>query len=450
MREKRILYGILALAVFFLLANPVMVNGVSYKQAIDGPDYSQGEPDAYHPEIDSYESNVVMAYVKEKEDPDLGRCLSNIRIAISTNSGVNWNLREWVFTDTNRTIREYPDVHVVYDYTESGGDEGIIVVWQEKPADDSSDWVIKARERTGFGVNDTWQSVHTISVEDDEADKYPKIDTFSQSGGSSETYWNVVWQHHDDGAGSWGIQLDTYKKDSSGGSWMQSDHDIKSPIDSNEEYTHPAVACNYQSSSSCEVHIVYDSYDSSDSPAYSVEVTTGDIINSQPNHVYSAYTPPRTTTIDSATSDADIGYPDISSRMNESNSEVWVVWRKVTSSYNEVMFRESVNGGQTYPLWVTVTSWGPTEALRCVAIAADEQNGDKISVVWTYNNNVYHRNRTFNKSTNDWKWHPQVFSVTTGVEEENFVDVSIYKPNQKAYSHICWQRFCMSTYYGRD
>ena len=450
MREKRILYGILALAVFFLLANPVMVNAKSNEQVLDGYSYDPGQNNpAFHPEIDSIGSNVVAVYAKETDtyDSNYGGYLPNIKIAISANSGVNWNLREWVCDGTHNKIRDYPDVHVVDDYTESGGgDERIIVVWQEKPSDDSTDWVIKARERTGFGINDPWLDIHTVSIEDNEADKYPKIDTYGQGGDDPKTYWNVVWQHYEVSAGSWSIQLDTYKKDSNGASWMQNDQYIKYPSDSNEEYTHPAIACNYEDSYSCEVHIVYDSYDISDDPDYSIEVTTGKIIYSQPNHIYSSYNPPRTVTIDSASSDSDIGYPDITSRLPDSNSHVCIVWRKSGVPNNQVLFSESFDSGQTYQSFSTVTSTsGPSESLRCVAIAIDEQNGNKISVVWTDDDDIYYRNRT------NSNWLPSKQWTNSNDNTEDFVDVSIYQPfDSPTYSHVCWQKNTRTVYYARD
>ncbi len=429
--------GILLSAVVFCLLFPQTVVAKSNQQAIIGVDSEDPGGYAKHPADDSRAAVVVCVASKYNSVTDA----YNIRFGYSANSGVSWQGWEWVASSPNE--QDYPDVRI---YLENGDSIRIVAVWQERD-DGNSPWTIKACSKY-YSPPAGWGSVIDISDTEDENDNiYPKIDTMvSGSGGGSGYYhyWNIVWQRMNDDS-EWEIKM--YSSYYTTGNPTTFTNTIIT--DSENSYRHPAVACNWISGNTCEVHIVYDAHISS---LHYVQVQSGWV---NTNAVYTKY---NTGPLNLAwnTQDTRIGYPDIVSTgpgggsghpnplVQSGQADVWVVWHHEINDANKVQRAYSGNSLNSQPTNYTFNSNnGPSTSavLRCVAVAMNEPSTSPISVVWTDDDDVY-----FSTST-DWN---TVEQWTSTEEIDIHVDVSLSTPSATTYSHVVWQRDSQTIYYAQD
>lgn len=466
LKKENAFLGVFGIVIVCLLIMPGTVSGTSYQQAIAGVNTEDPGGVAYHPQDDSFGDEVVSVYTKEKYDYYVGRNVYNIRIGYSYNNGANWQNFEWVSYDAS-VEQDFADIHVVYDWTEPMSTDRIklVAVWQERPFDGSGPWVIKARIRDGISQFGQWGSSFQISSSsDNNKNIYPKVDTVSMGAPDPGTFFAVVWQRYYSNYGTYGIKMNSFFKDSFIEGWMLiGPQDIACPTSSNQNYRHPAVACNRISGGDAEVHIAYDAYESS---SHRVRVESGyiDGFPNPGNHIYVRYNGV-VTDLDTDSTDIEIGYPDVASSGNGGgpshpavtigNALVVVVWHHVENGWDKVKYAASGNSGLVYTTRYTVTwSSGPTTSalLRCVAVAVDEQSISQVSVVWTDDSDIFFDKNVYDPNTMTWYWLPSPEQWTNSGIVDEFVDVSIYSPAvyTLTYSHVVWERASQTIYYARD
>mgnify|MGYP006285040403 CR=1 FL=1 len=460
MKPPKWVFGLFGMAIILLLLIPSAVNAKSCERAVAG---IYGEDpigrEAFHPEICSYGSYVVMTYTMETNQPNpygAGN-VYNIRIAFSFNSGATWSHFEWVSYNIH-VNQDYSDVRIFMDHTID--QIRIVVTWQEKPIDGSGPWEIKARERNNPTIWGTWGSVYQVSDSSDNRDNiYPKIDTLSTDNGVIAcTYWPIVWQRNYP-TNTYGIKLNIFFIDSQqliGGFRLQP-QDVAVPASSNYNYRHPAIASNYISNADAELHIVYDATISTGLNSHQIRVESGYVNHfvNVPNQIYTPYTHnPNPQIISSASMDINIGFPDIAScgpggggghPVNPGQAHIALVWRGVNNG-NRVYLVESTDSGVNYGSTQTVSSNGAPDSLRSVAVAIDEQFNNQISVVYTNGNDIWFRKKVNN---NPWAWIAEEQWTNDG-NTDDFVDVYIRKPSGTTFSHVCWQESIQTVWYARD
>ncbi len=295
------------------------------------------------------------------------------------------------------------------------------------------------------------EGVIDISDTQDNNDNiYPKIDIMTLGGDGQDyyCYWNIVWQREDD-SNYWGIKL--YSRYYTSGNPTENVNDIIGGSPSN--YRHPAVACNWISGNTCEVHIVYDAHISS---LHYVQVQSGWV---NTNAVYTKYNI-GPWNLDSDGDDSYIGYPDIVSTgpgggpghpnpLGQSGgADVWVVWHHVNNG-NKVMHchvSDSLNTNPSNRTYTLSSANGPSTSaiLRCVAVAMNEPHTSPVSAVWTDGSDVYFATAT----SPTFSWGIEQWTSTE--ETDIHVDVSVSTPSATTYSHVVWQRDQQTIYYAQD
>ena len=156
MREKRILYGILGLAVFFLLANPVMVNATSNDQRISGT----GDPGSctyIEPAVDGNDDLAAAVYIKH----DTNEGSYKLKMKISTDDGETWSQNPININPTQSQKQRYPDVAVSKIQADGIIKDVIFVTWQEWKID--SWWEIWVCNFTYYNGNLSYQGRMRVS-----------------------------------------------------------------------------------------------------------------------------------------------------------------------------------------------------------------------------------------------------------------------------------------------
>jgi hypothetical protein len=421
-----------------------MVNAKSNEKTLDGV----GEDPsgyAHHPEIDCYGQYVACVYTKETQtwDSERGDWVENIRIAISIDYGVNFNIREWVSSNSN-VYQDYADVQLVND--EYYDCVRLVVVWQERSAQGEEPWVIKARERQGLTQYDSWGGVSTLS-DDEVYCIYPKVALFSCVNTAPQpdeyfTYWHFTWQAYDTEVGYWGIQMISNRISDGMSGWQSNAQWIAQPTES-IEYRHPAISANSGSSYSSDVHLIYEKEDDEAEIPYSYPLQ----IIEENGHVPSSGT--ITYTQDGSDYSLEwasgyLGYPDIVSYGYDNTARILSIYY-CGSANSSIRVKSSVNGGGSFTSSTSPLSGNDCDfSLRCLAI--DCRSGS-FSIVWTNGNEVYFNECSFSTSppyTYSWGSNEQWIDND---DEEDFVDIGM---DGSTYSHVCWQKLEQSVKYARD
>ncbi len=423
--------GLVISAIAMLLSLQSTVIAKSNEQAIMGEDSEDPYGDAFHPANDAHAAIVVCVATKYNSQTST----NNIRFCYSANNGTSWQGYEWIASGYNE--QDYSDVHCIAEQTYLR----IIAVWQER-VDENSPWQIKASTRLYNSGNWNSPAIDISDTEDLNDNIYPKIDTYrTLMDEQLRFYWNIVWQREDDD-NNWQIKM--YTRYYTSGSPTEYINDIMSG--SQSSYRHPAVACTGISGGDCEVHITYDAYFSS---THYVYVISGWVST---NSVFTQYNfGPRS--LDSDSTDSEIGYPDITSSGNGGGSghpsqstgsaHVWIVWHHVlaTDRIYRVSSTDSLGSDPVSSKTIVSTSGPSTSAaLRCVAVAILESTTSPITIIWTDDTDIY-----FVKSTN---WN-NVEQWTSTEATDKHVDVSVIE-DDRIYSHVVWQRDEQTIYYARD
>lgn len=463
MKKENALLGVFGIVIVCLLIMPGTVSGTSYQQAIAGDNTEDPGGDAYHPQDDSFGDEVVSVYTKERYDPVYGRNVYNIRIGYSYNNGANWQNYEWVSYDAS-VEQDFADIHVVFDWTEPPNERiKLIAVWQERPYNGNGPWVIKGCVRDDISQFGQWgQSFQISSSSDNYNNIYPKVDFVSMGAPDPGTFYTVVWQRYYSNYGTYGIKMNSFLKDSFTESWrVAGPQDIACPTSSNENYRHPAVACNYLSGGDAEVHIAYDALESS---THRVRVESGYISGfaNPGNQVYVRYNG-LVTDLDTDSTDSEIGYPDVASsgpgggpghsdpNRQSGSAVVSVVWHHVENGWDKVKCAISMNSGSSYVIYTVESTYGPTTSasLRCVAVAQDESNGNQISILWTDDTDIMFRYYIY--SGGSYNLQPRIDWTNSGATDD-FVDVSVFSPAGYlfTYSHGVYQEDMQKVYYARE
>jgi len=371
--------------------------GIGYDNTADNA--TRGlEIEAYHTQDASLGSYFAQVYVVYTGDN------AAIRIGISTNGGTSFSTFEWVSVD-DQVKQDYPDVQIYEDSTDNDVVK-IVVVWQEKPDDDSEEWEIKARERN-CNTN-TWSSVYDVSCtdfsEDDNENILPKVSVCSDN---SVSYWNVVWQREWDSlTNRYGIYLRRYIKDNNPGSF-NTIVTIAQPSDNDDDYKHPATDCIPDSTNYEIVYILYDEYHSGDTPDNIIKLTYGSPFGS----ARGTFTTSGNVQVDTSNGgDGSQDYPDIAAVDDNGTIIVDCVWIE-NDDNDEVKHKRSINGG---------SSFGSETQID------DDADIKRCHVIWTTGTDVYYRDWLSNATTG--VWNPSGFgSQTDGATtqyDEAFVDVS--------------------------
>ena len=401
---------------------------------------------AYHTQDASLGDVLVQVYVVGSGDD------AAIRLAISTNGGTSFAAFEWVSSDMN-VKQDYPDVQLYEDTTDSNAVKAV-VVWQEKPDDDSKDWCIKARERS-FKTG-TWGSVKSVSntdlSENDNDNIYPKISTCSDN---SVSYWNIVWQREWDGlTNRYGIYLRRYVRDTNN-EGFNSIVTIAQPSDNDDDYKHPATDCIPDSTNYEVVYIIYDEYHSGETPDNIIKLTYGSPSGSS----WGTFTASGNVQVDTS-DDGDLSqdYPDIAVVESADGQNVIVdcVWIENDNS-DEVKYKRSTNGGSSFGSEVLIDDDGYM-SLRSVAVdscvSITKQNPlhskERCHVIWTTGNDVYYRDRLGTDGNWGGNFGPQKDGATTQYNEA-FVDVSTSAPTPSSIiAYAVWDVSGTAVFFGWD
>jgi len=373
---------------------------------------------AYHTQDASLGNVFVQVYVVGSGND------AAIRLAISTNGGTSFAAFEWVSIDMN-VKQDYPDVQLYKDTTDSNVVKAV-VVWQEKPDDDSKDWCIKARERS-FKTG-TWGSVKSVSStdlsENDNDNIYPKISTCSDN---SVSYWNIVWQREWDGlTNRYGIYLRRYVRDTNN-EGFNSIVTIAQPSDNDDDYKHPATDCIPDSTNYEVVYIIYDEYHSGETPDNIIKLTYGSPSGSS----WGTFTASGNVQVDTS-DDGDLSqdYPDIAVVEDGQNVIVDCVWIE-NDDNDEVKYKRSTNGGSGFGSEVLIDDDGYM-SLRSVAvdsyiITSTNPDVKRCHVIWTTGTDVYYKDKWSTSGNWNYGFGPQTNGATTQYDE-TFVDISTSKP----------------------
>jgi len=395
---------------------------------------------AYHPEDASLDDYVVEVYVVGSDND------AQIRIAISTNDGSSFSTFEWVAYDPE-VKQDYPDVQLYEDVTDNYIVKAI-VVWQERPDDDSEQWEIKARERE-FQTN-TWKTVKDVSdtgyQENDNANIYPKISTCSDNGAS---YWNIVWQRKWDGVNTYGIYMRRYIKDNNPGSF-NSIVTIAQPSDNDDDFKHPATDCIPYSNNYEMIYIIYDEYHSGDTPDNIIKLKMGYPAGSA-RGAFSV-----SGNVDVNTSDdGDLSqdFPDIAVVESDDGKNIIVdcVWIENIDNNDEVKYKRSTNGGTSFSENYQISDDGYM-SLRSVAVdsfVSPTVTGsvERCHVVWTTSTDVYFRDRF--GIDGSWGFFGSQTDGATTQYSETFVDVSTSATSPSVItSYAVWQADGTAVFYG--
>lgn len=374
---------------------------------------------AYHTQDASLDDVFVQVYVVGSGND------AAIRLAISTDGGTSFSAFEWVNSDMD-VKQDYPDVQLYEDSTDNGAIKAV-VVWQEKPDDDSRDWCIKARERSF--KSGTWGSVKSVSSTDiseyDNDNIYPKVSTCS---GNSVSYWNIVWQREWDGlTNRYGIYLRRYIRDTNN-EGFNSIVTIAQPSDNDDDYKHPATDCVPDSTNYELVYIIYDEYHSGETPDNIIKLTYGFPSGS----AWGAFSALGNVQVDTS-DDGDLSqdYPDIAVVRDGQSVIVDCVWVE-NDDNDEVKYKRSTDGGSSFGSEVLIDDDGDM-SLRSVAVDSCISiiytfNPPRIiglcHVIWTTGTNVYYKDKTLvNGNWGNFDPNP-VDGATTIQYDEDFVDIS--------------------------
>ncbi len=410
-----------------------------------------GETDvapAKHPQNAAFDDYLVVVYALgtgETDPNEPGEWIFNIRLAISSNQGTSWSNFLWVDQDLNYQ-QDYPDVQIYQDFSSQGNPIKMVVVWQEKSADDSNEWVIKAREIDTNGNRDA--TIWTVSdSQDTQPNIYPKVSACSDDS-NDRTYWNVVWQR-DYYTDRFGVKLRRYVDQNNNPTFCAIDN-IEVPSDSDEDFKHPATDCILSANNYQDVFIIYDVYyDGMD------EQETDSIIRVKKG--YPSGSPTGTFTISNshnlATStggDYALGFPDITvdDPLNNGNNVI-CVWIMNDGQNTNVNYNRSTNGGGSYTSGGVIATNGDM-SLRSAAVEMIiySSNNYKIAFIWTNGYNIYYK-------TYDQVGWSSVLNGATTDRSEVFCDVAltydyVTPPGVwTIYIHAVWQDSGTAVWTGR-
>lgn len=422
-----------------------------------GGEYPYGYDPACHPEISSLEQYVAIVFVSGSGNN------AQIRMAYSSDYGNNF---AYDYVNIDPLVRQdYPDVKIYMDTTDSNEIKAV-VVWQQKPIDDSEEWEIKAREWSF--ISSSWvTSVLSVSetshTEDDNDNIYPKVSACSDN---SVSYWNIVWQRDWDGLSNrYGIYLRKYTRDTSTEAFNPI-YTIAYPNGWDDDYKHPALDCipsvNYYEI----VYVVYDEFHQGGDPDNIIKLTYG----SPSGSAWGQFSPSGNTQVTNSTNgDLSQDFPDIAVVESADGNDIIVdcVWIENEDDNDRVFYARSSDGGQSIdddcPFAIDDGNNGCME-LRAVAIDMcvttflfEPYSHERCHVIWTSpkpygNRDVYYWDRL--GSGGDWD---ELYICTAKVGanmvefSETFVDASTSSTSPsviKAYA--TWQVQGTAVFFGTE
>lgn len=428
------MFGIVALVLLMFLAPNVMA-GYSNTTCIAGyygDEYPYGYIPACHPEISSLDQYVAIVFVHNTGNNAM------VRLAYSTNYGQSFSYQ--YLNNNDQVKQDYPDVSI---YKDTSDDNAVktVIVWQERPDDESEEWEIKAREWS-FRTN-TWStSVLSVSdtsyTENDNDNIYPKVSTCSDD---SESYWNIVWQRDWDGyTNRYGIYLRVYIRNS-GGEGFNIISTLDYPQSWDDNFRHPATDC-IPNEDNEDIYVVYDEFHDEGTPQYIIKIVYGNL------DIAGNFDQIGTDNICEAyDQDEILGYPDIAviGPTSGAGNTVDCVWINHTNDNEIVQYSRSTTGGSTFADPSQISSDGSME-LRAVAIDMNESYDPIIPktqyrchIIWTTAYDVYYRERT----GSDASWNEFGSPQDGATEEEyteDFVDASTSEISPGAIGvYATWQ-----------
>ncbi|MDG6223879.1 MAG: hypothetical protein QCI82_00015 [Candidatus Thermoplasmatota archaeon] len=198
---KRYYFGIsVGIIIMLILPVSVIANSMEYNSykisGYIGNDKNSEDPyttgselyiPSYHPQIDAIRisNNHYTGIVFVSE---IGYA-QQIRIALNLPS-VGWWFA-WIDSDEDLD-QDHPDIQFYVDYRDSSKVKAI-VVWQQRLEDEqygtNDDWDIQGCIIDCSSSPPTIGSSFSISDNNDENDKYPKVATESYSGGDSKVFF---------------------------------------------------------------------------------------------------------------------------------------------------------------------------------------------------------------------------------------------------------------------